>query len=65
MTIDLELTEEELIQLLQNQSANPPVKTYGFLKIKVLAKHDHTKQQIDELERQGIDTSEIYDIMHL
>jgi len=65
VTIDIVLTDEELIKLLQNQAATPPIKTYGHLKIKVLAKHDLTSEQIFELEEHGIDTSEVYEVMHI
>jgi len=63
VTIDLVLTEEELLQILQNQSLQPSSKTYGHFKIKVLAKSDYTSEQILQLEEQGIKTSDIYDIM--
>lgn len=56
---------EELEGLLQNYAANPPINTFGNIRLRVLVPNGLTQAQIEALENDGIDTSHISTIIHL
>lgn len=56
---------DELEGLLQNYAANPPINTFGNIRLRVLVPNGLTQAQIDALENEGIDTSHISTILHL
>ena len=65
VTIDLLLDDNELEELSNNYSSNPPINTQGQLKAKALINDNLSKEQIERLENIGFKTNEILEILHL
>ena len=59
VTIDLLLSDAEMIELLKNRATKPPLKTSGQIKARALVIDNMTKEQITQLEKVGFHTTEI------
>ncbi len=62
VTINLNLSKTELGVMLKNAYVSPVKKTYGKLSITVLNRSLYDKSQLEEIEKIGIDTEDIYEI---
>lgn len=65
ITVSLILEGEELEEITENYFAQPPVNSYGNVKVKVLVKDNLTPEQIEDLKTEGFNTSDILEILHL
>jgi hypothetical protein len=65
LTVDMILSEEELVELLKNYSANPPIPTRGMIKAKVLVKDGLTNEQIQRAADVGFHTNDVFEILHV
>ena len=54
---------ENLEALLENYSANPPLNTFGNIRLTVLVENNLSQEQIEALNNEGIDTSHISHII--
>jgi hypothetical protein len=54
---------EDLEGLIQNYTANPPINTFGNIRLRVLVDNNLTQEQIEALDNEGIDTSHISHIL--
>ncbi|MEW7281317.1 hypothetical protein ABW636_22230 [Aquimarina sp. 2201CG1-2-11] len=56
---------EDIEVLLQNYASNPPIYTYGNIRLSVLVAHNLTQEQINSLANEGIDTFHISSVLHV
>lgn len=59
ITIDLILSEDELLELVINYFSNPPVNTSGQIRAKALVSDKLSTEKIDQLEKIGFHTKDI------
>ena len=62
VTVDLLLSDAEMVELLENFSAKPPLNTIGQIKARALVTDNMTEEQIAQLEEVGFHTTEILEI---
>ena len=56
---------EDLESLFQNFAANPPINTFGNIRLRVLVENNLTPEQIETLDDEGIDTSHISSVLSI
>jgi hypothetical protein len=54
---------ENLEALLENYAANPPLNTFGNIRLRVLVENNLSQEQIEAIDNEGIDTSHISHII--
>lgn len=65
ITVSLILEGEELEGIGKNYYAQPPVNSYGNVKVQVLVNENLTPVQIEHLKTEGFNTSDILEILHV
>lgn len=65
ITINLKLSEEEILLLQANLSNKPPKRTFGSMPAKPGITGQLNKEQADLLGTAGFNTGDIYEILHL
>lgn len=63
--IKMLVDDEELIEFGNNFITNPPINTYGNIKVNILVTDDLSEGQIAEIASDGFDTSNILTIQHI
>jgi hypothetical protein len=65
ITVSLILEGDQLEHIGRNYFAQPPVNSFGDIKVEVLVKDNLTPEQIENLKSEGINTSHILEIIHV
>jgi len=63
VTITIILDANEVKELMNNYSSDPPINTYGQLKAKLLVTDDHTPEQIQNIATNGFNTGDIFEVL--
>lgn len=65
LTIDIILSEEEMLEMMKNWSSKPSVNTSGIIKAKILVTDNLSQEQIANAANIGFHTSDIFETLHV
>jgi len=65
VTVDINLTDEELEEMIKNYHTNPPINSTGQIRARAVVTDNLSTDQIRDLAEIGFHTNEILETLHL